>query len=83
MKPIVLMKGNDGKVNMTIDEFKKYIDDAYEAGREDGRRERGYSYPWYTTTWSSGTVPCTSDSITISANDIISGPTTGTAASNL
>jgi hypothetical protein len=80
MKPIVLMKGNDGKVNMTIDEFKKYIDDAYDAGYEDGRR--AHVYPWYTTTYSSGTVPA-SDSITISASDVISGATTGTITSSL
>ena len=70
MKPIVLVKGNDGKVNITIDEFKKYIDDAYEAGREDGRRERGYYWNTITTPY------YTTDKVTITCNDSVSNTIT-------
>lgn len=81
MKPIVLVKGNDDKVNITIDEFKKYIDDAYEAGREDGRNERSW-HPWISTTpyYASST-----DTITISGCNV-SGNTsdkTGSWSSNI
>lgn len=40
MKPIVLMKSNDFMVNITIDEFRKHINDAYESGWCDGRNRQ-------------------------------------------
>lgn len=58
MKPIVLTKEADGTVRMTIDEFRRYIEDAYNQGRLDAN----HNY-WYRTT----TVPniTCEDSITI------------------
>lgn len=38
MKPIILEKDKDGKLQVTVDEIKKMVEDAYEAGYEDGRK---------------------------------------------
>ena len=35
MKPIIIAI-NNGKISMTIDEFKKHIEDAYQQGYKDG-----------------------------------------------
>lgn len=66
MRPIVLIKGKDGNVNMTIEEFKKHLDDAYDAGVQDGRKDRCNYWPQ----WTYYTTP-TTDKITISCNDIL------------
>lgn len=58
MKPIVLTKEADGTVRMTIDEFRQYIEDAYNQGRWDANRNY-----WYSTT-TAPTITC-ADSITI------------------
>ena len=34
MKPIIIMVEN-GKINMTFDEFKKHMDDSYQQGYRD------------------------------------------------
>lgn len=56
MKPIVLTKEADGTVKMTIDEFRQYIEDAYNQGRWDANHNYWYSTP--------NTITC-ADSITI------------------
>lgn len=67
MKPIVLTKEHDGTVRMTIEEFKKYIDDAYEQGRSDAARNNWYGN-WHN--WYSSTTPgIAADSITISCSN--------------
>ncbi len=58
MKPIVLTKEADGTVKMTIAEFERYIEDAYNQGRWDAN----HSY-WYSTT-----TPITNDRLTITCN---------------
>ena len=58
MKPIVLTKEADGTVRMTIDEFRRYIEDAYNQGRWDAN----HNY-WYSTV-TPNTITC-ADSITI------------------
>lgn len=35
MKPIIVGVTTDGKVDMTLDEFRKYMDDAYYQGYRD------------------------------------------------
>lgn len=59
MKPIVLTKEADGTVKMTVDEFRQYIEDAYNQGRWDAN----HNY-WYSTTTIPTTITC-ADSITI------------------
>lgn len=36
MKPIIIGVTNDGKVEMTLYEFRKHMDDAYRQGCRDG-----------------------------------------------
>ena len=36
MKPIIIGVNKDGKVEMTLDEFRKHMDDAYWQGHRDG-----------------------------------------------
>lgn len=57
MKPIVIVqkKPND-KIEMTLEEFKKYLDDAYEEGFAAGRRKdsvviREYASPYWPWGW--------------------------------
>ena len=64
MKPIVLTKEHDGTVRMTIEEFKRYIDEAYEQGRSDAPR-----YNWWNHLYSSTTPSIAADSITISCSN--------------
>ncbi len=49
MQPIIIFKepNSNGKIELTTEEFKKYISDAYEQGKEDGHVV-GY-YPITTT----------------------------------
>lgn len=35
MKPIIIGVNKDGKVDMTLDEFRKHMDDAYNQGYND------------------------------------------------
>ena len=78
MKPIVIeVERKNGKiVNLTVEDLKQMLDDAYDQGYKD----RGYywwnSYPVYTTTTDKITINGTGtpekwwDGITVSAEDL-------------
>lgn len=63
MKPIILEKDKDGNLQITVDEIKKMVQDAYESGYEDGSKPvpitvpTPYPYPYpytptpYTPNW--------------------------------
>ena len=65
MKPIVLKENNDGSIVITSDEIQKIIEDAYQAGFDDGRRSVPVTVtptiiePWWRQPWS------TTDHVTI------------------
>ena len=46
MKPIIIVKDKDGKIEITEAEIKKLISDAYDEGYRDGRQ----SQSWISTT---------------------------------
>ena len=46
MKPIILVKDKDGKIEIAEAEIKKLISDAYDEGYRDGRQ----SQSWISTT---------------------------------
>jgi hypothetical protein len=58
IKPIVIVADKDGRVSMTVDEMKKLLDDAFEAGKQSGTTtinnypyvyRRWWDDPYYTT----------------------------------
>lgn len=67
MKPIVI-EVRDGKINMNISEFKKYIEDAYQQGYSDASKiSTGHNpYWWRDLTCTSDTA--TSSTLTINRN---------------
>lgn len=46
MKPIVI-EVNNGKINMSISEFKKYIEDAYQQGYSDASKISTSNSPYW------------------------------------
>ena len=64
MKPIVI-EVKDGKINVTISEFKKYIEDAYQQGYSDASKITTSNSPywWRDLTCTNGTVA--TDTLTI------------------
>lgn len=59
---VVVEKNENGKIELTKEELKKMLDDAYSKGYSDGRvRYETITYPnWYTTT-SPATITLTND----------------------
>ena len=57
MKPIILKEDNDGNIKIVPEEIQKMIDDAYQAGFEDGRRSAPITIqpalikPWWESPW--------------------------------
>lgn len=51
MKPIIIGITKDGKVDMTLDEFRKHMDDAYWQGRRDNTQSvTTFNGRWWETT---------------------------------
>ena len=55
MKTVVLVKNENGKVELTVDEIKRMLDDAYNEGFKDGKSANNIaitypSYPNWTIT---------------------------------
>ena len=46
MKPIVI-EVKDSKINMSMSEFKKYIEDAYQQGYSDASKVSTYNNPYW------------------------------------
>ena len=78
MKPIIIEKNSDGKINITAEEISKMVEDAYNQGYADGKStytpviinpiyERPY-WNWVTTT--SPVVTLGSDSVSVPADKI-------------
>jgi len=44
MKPVVIVKDQNGNVQLTVEEVKKMVEDAYDAGYADGKSAIQY-YP--------------------------------------
>lgn len=69
---VVIEKSKDGKIELTKDELKKMLDDAYNKGYSDGRARWDTitypSYPIWCTSSNSNTIA--SDKITLNANDV-------------
>ena len=66
MKPIIIAI-NDGKISMTVDEFKKHIEDAYQQGYKDGSSSLttvNDPYWWRYLTTNTNTNQATDHSIT-------------------
>lgn len=79
MKPIVI-EVRDGKINMSVSEFKKYIEDAYQQGYSDASKLGTYNpYWWRDLTCTNGTDTLTGNSlkITYDASDKLTGALTG------
>lgn len=59
MKPIILKEDKDGNIKIVPEEIQKMIDDAYQAGFEDGRRSVPITIqptliePWWRSPWHS------------------------------
>ena len=78
MKPIMIQIDKQGKIDITAEEIRKIIDDAYAQGYSDGKasvtpaiiyNER--TWPYWREYWYSTTTPyTTTDHITISCNDL-------------
>lgn len=50
MKPIIIGITKDGKVDMTLDEFRKHMDDAYWQGyRDNTSTESTFNGRWWET----------------------------------
>ena len=73
MKTIFLEKNSNGKVELTPDEIRKMLDDAYNEGFKDGKQEQfvpitypSYPYTGYPT-WISDhiTVTCETPKVTL------------------
>ena len=68
MKPIVLVKDQDGKVVVTVDEIKKMVEDAYDDGYMDGSSNRPtiVTTPAYPSWWHDHfTITCETPSVTL------------------
>ena len=69
MKPIILVKDKDGKIEITEAEIKKLISDAYDEGYRDGRQ----SQSWISTTpsviWNNDPNKITLDKYITTCND--------------
>ncbi len=69
MKPIILVKDKDGKIEIPEAEIKKLISDAYDEGYRDGRQ----SQSWISTTpsviWNNDPNKVTLDKYTVTCND--------------
>ena len=69
MKPIVIFKGvnSNGKIELTPEEFKKYVEDAYENGYKDGNKTVTYAPTWtWTWPWTVPTVTYCNDTTAVS-----------------
>lgn len=71
MKPIILVKDKDGKIEIAESEIKKLISDAYDEGYRDGRQ----SQSWISTTpsviWNNDPNKITLDKYTTTCRDNI------------
>lgn len=79
MKPIVI-EVRDGKISMSISEFKKYIEDAYQQGYSDASKLGTYNpYWWRELTRTNGTRELTVNPLKINygATDEITGTVIG------
>lgn len=52
MKPVIITINSDGKVVMSVDEFKRHMDSAYNQGYSDGNSTHSITYlnankPWW------------------------------------
>lgn len=69
MKPIILVKDKDGKIDIAETEIKKLISDAYDEGYRDGRQ----SQSWISTTpsviWNNDPNKVTLDKYITTCND--------------
>ena len=80
MKPIMVQIDKQGKIDITPEEIKKIIDDAYAQGYSDGKAsvttptiiytERNWPPYWWKDYWYSTPTVTTTDHITISCNDL-------------
>ena len=75
MKPIVLEKDANGNIKLTVEEIKRMVEDAYDAGYKDGKNSVTVinpipsttpSYPWQPT-WPE---PKVGDHITITCKSL-------------
>ena len=44
MKPVIITLNSDGKVVMSVDEFKRHMDNAYNQGYSDGNSSHSIAY---------------------------------------
>ena len=51
MKPIILIADQDNQIKITPDEIEKIVDDAYQAGYEDGKKMGSITCPSYPITY--------------------------------
>lgn len=49
MKPIIIKVDKEGYVTMSVEEFQKYMDDAYYQGIKDGEDRKWWKYIYQTT----------------------------------
>jgi hypothetical protein len=60
MKPVIVLAGNDGKIEMTKEQLEKIVTDVYEQGRADAPKQYPYlpysggTYPRITYTGAQG-----------------------------
>ena len=78
MKPIVI-EVNNGKIGMSISEFKKYIEDAYQQGYSDASKITTSNSPywWRDLTCVDGGTSANTRTLTIN-NDICADKATAT-----
>lgn len=77
MKPIAVKVDKDDNVQMTFNEFKRALDEAYRQGKEDAGYK--YWYPNWTYSYYTGTDTTVSPSITCGSSSAVS-ITTATAS---
>lgn len=46
MKPVIVVAGNDGRIELTQEQLEKIVTDAYEQGRADAPRYYPYTLPY-------------------------------------
>lgn len=92
MRPIIIEVDKKKILNLTIEDLKKMLDDAYDQGYRDGYNSHWYAYPYVTTTtpyyYTTGgdktgdfkkwwnDITCSTSTPTVDASEIAKGTTT-------
>ena len=70
MRPIIIGMKDNGKIELTLDEFKKFMNEAYNQGYSDGHSS--YTFTWANTNdkWWATQPYCTTSITTTCSNTV-------------